>query len=468
MLWPLRQRQSHLIPGPQLLSWVGSTMGIRSSLKQRTFFLALAISLTAGAANDQWSLDQLSIDIPPRDPLQLHQLTIDPPPRPQEHGSEKSQSDLLAVYRQELDALEARVNTYDPALGETLFGMANALRASGNYIDALEAYHRARHIQRVNHGIYSLAQEPMLRGMIATHQEINDLASATRDYQELLQLHARTHGDDSPRLIPVLQEISDWHLRTYTASPRPGGVYHLAASHSLLEHAIALAGSNNPDMGIHPTTLLRNLVATNYYLALHHSRFGGRTSDERFTFTTRTGPDPGPALPSREESLMLNSYRSGRMAQEQIVDIHLNNPDSTPIERAEALAQLGDWHLLFDRHHSAREAYENGWQVLEDSGTPPEDIASFFGQPRLLKPGLEGQESAMPLHYATAIFSITNRGSARNIEILEVFPETDESIAPAALNTLKSVKFRPRLENGQVVSTEQHAIRLHLEQPGVQ
>ncbi len=419
-----------------------------NSLKLIThkLLLTLVASLTAAEVSGQPSLDELLIDTRPR----------------------QGESPLLTAYQREVEELEARSNTYDPQLGETLHGMANTLRMAGEYSEALEAYRRAMHIQRVNHGIYSLAQEPMIRGMIATHQQTDNLAGATRQYQQLLRIHTRSHGDNSPELLPLLDEVSDWHLRAYAQDPSPGAVFHLAASHSLLEHAIAIAESHGQDSDIKSIRLLRDMVATNYYLAQHHSYYGGKTSDERFTFTTRTGPEAGPEAPSREEMLMINSYRSGRMAQERIVDKFIDDPGATPRQKAEALAELGDWHLLFGRHHSAREVYETSWRVMEEAGASRQELVDFFGHPRMLQPGIEEESGSLPMQYARAVFSINRRGSARDIEILEVFPETDESLASEALNTLKSVKFRPRLEDGQVADTEQYAVKLHLNQPETQ
>jgi tetratricopeptide (TPR) repeat protein len=390
-------------------------------------------------------------------------LSLAVAPREVAFGEREFNRQRVDTYLAQVRAQEISGSTYSPLLGESVLGMARSLHNAGEYVRALEAYQRAMHISRVNNGIYSLSQEPMIRGMIETYQAVGDPISASRQYQDLYRIYAGTYGNDDPHLLPVLEEISEWHIRAYARQPQREGLFHLVSSHNFTENALNLAAVSPSSSEVRVLPLLHNMVTINYLLALHHQQFPGG-SGESFRFTT-TSADGFPEPPSREETLMINSYRNGRSAHEQIIDIVFNDPDSTPRQKADALAELGDWYLLFGRYSSARQAYEDGWKTLAEAGVPEHKLDELFGQPRMLQPvaGIDDRGGvSAPSEYARVVMTITDRGNADEIQVLETHPSDDKGLARTAVRTLKYSKFRPRLEHGQVVATKEVPLKLYL------
>ena len=374
------------------------------------------------------------------------------------------QTRQLALYRERIAARESLYNTYDPVIGESLTGLGKIQEKLGQYGEALDSYRRAMHIERVNNGIYSLSQEPMLRGMVSIHETLEDFDSAAQAYDRLQNLYVRNYGEDSPKLISLLKEKSDWHINAYARNPDRGSLHHLGNAYRLMVRALNLASAETPAGQVTVLPLWHSLAVANFLLADYGRRHpvGER---QGFSFAT-TSADTVQADPlSQDEVLVLNSYRGGRQALEQIVVHRFDDPGSSARQRAAALADLGDWHLLFGRYHSASEIYREAWKVAANDDT----LKTLFDRPVIIPPGgrASGQESAGPASpgdnpAVVARLAVDNRGRPRDIEIVETLPEENESLSSVGYQILKSARFRPRLQEGEMVASGEFTYRLEV------
>lgn len=400
-------------------------------------------------------------------------LTSAPDPAPvmdeQPSGQQAiSGSELLAGYQQQIDAQLALNGAYDTGLSESLAGMARLLQLGGDHDSALVAYQQAMHIQRVNHGIYSLSQEPMLRGMISSYQAQNNLDEAGQHYEQLLWMYTKTYGDSDPRLVPLAAEISEWHIQAYNQNPNRKGLYHLVASHKLAAQAIDLVTHQFGKGTLTVLPLLRNLVITNFHLADHQRRYpvGSR---EGFSFRASSGNAMAEPL-SQEEILMINSYNNGRRAHERIITTLFENPEASATDRARAIADLGDWYLLFGRTQSAQKAYTGAWQAAEANPIARQSLNRLFRNPRLITPhslALAPQPAKVADHTdkqynVLARLAVNARGEVRNAEILETYPADNPELADRAAKNLKKLRFRPRIVEGQMVAVDDYTFKLSM------
>lgn len=405
---------------------------------------------------------------------------------------EQFQFRQLKLYRQKIAAQESLSNTYDPAISESLTGMGKIQEKLGQYAEAVNSYRRAMHIQRVNNGIYSLSQEPMLRGLMTTYEAMDDVDSADLAYDQLQKLYARNYASNSPQLVALLKEKSDWHLNAYSQHPDKDGLRHLGDAYRLMVKALNAASADTPAGRVTVLPLWRNLAVANFLLADHGRRHpvGER---EGFSFTTNTSSQSLQADPlSQDEVLVLNSYRGGRLALENIVLYQLDDPDSTLEERSSALADLGDWHLMFGRYQSAAQVYREAWNVAAGDTALREKLfhrptaiplgGHVFGIPEAvleapaaeriapvadrIAPAAAPEETHSgypPMNpFVVATLSINSRGVARDIEIVETYPEGDEALQTAGYRALKQTRFRPRLADGEMVTSDKLTYRLEV------
>ncbi|MFA5679075.1 MAG: hypothetical protein WC953_11835 [Pseudomonas sp.] len=364
---------------------------------------------------------------------------------------EQNQRQMLKVYHQQIAVQEAAFDTYDLHLSESLNGLGNVQQQLGMHEEALQSFRRAMHIQRVNNGIYSLSQEPMLRGMMSAYEAMRDLDSADESFERIFGLYTRNYDRHSPEMIGMLKEKSDWHLRAYSRNPDRKSLHHLGNAYRLMVEALNTVSAETPVGNVTLLPLWRNLALANFLLADHGRRHPvGQKEGISFTTMDRTMVDPL----SQDEVLVVNSYRSGVVALENIFRYHALNPDATLEQKAAALADLADWHLMFGRYSSAGKVYREAWNLL---GEDQEARRQLFGKPRIIPVSEESvgdpvQDSKNP--YVVAHLSITSQGTPRNIDIVETFPDNDEIVKKAGYKVLRSARFRPRLADGEMVASD--------------
>lgn len=365
---------------------------------------------------------------------------------------------LLAAYQAQIDHQQALNGTYHPSLAESLTSMAQLLQLRGEHEAAITAYQRAQHIRRVNDGIYSVSQEPMLRGMIDSYAALGNLESVGDHFDQLLWLYGRDYGADDPRLLPLVSEISNWHLQAYSYNPNRKAVRHLVRAHELVANTIERISHRVGGGNLTVLPLLHNLVVTNYYLADHQRRYPVGSRDG-FSMRTSMGGMSEPL--TQDELLAINSYQNGRRAQESIIATLAESPNVTTLELVEALAGLGDWHLLFGRTNSAQQAYRQAWEIAESDPATNPLLPELFGAPQLLALQPTSSKGATIVdpesEDAVRIFTrltIGTRGDVRSSEIVEIQPAESEELSSTATRELRKLRFRPRLIDGTMSSSE--------------
>lgn len=100
--------------------------------------------------------------------------------------------------------------------------------------------------------------------------------------------------------------------------------------------------------------------------------------------TTKIAPRFRPQVPGWEPEPFrrrLSNYELGKNELKSIGHIVLTNPTSTDEERASALLDLADWHVLFNRPHKGIQLYREAWELLEST---PELLERAFAEPHLI------------------------------------------------------------------------------------
>lgn len=382
----------------------------------------------------------------------------------------------LAVprYEQKVKALELSGGVYDPELTETLVGLGKAYQSQGNSVDAEAAFRRALHTSRVNDGLYNPDQVPILDQLIDVNSSTSDWPDLNQNYSYLYWVSKRIYGADDPRLLPVIDRIGKWHLRVFASDVNMQPFEHLNMANDLYDHALRIIethyGANDPRL----INALYGVVLTNYQIAVQLSA----AAEPDATLHEPTSPFDDRSRRLQEgarslDELILASYIRGKTAMDRIVTIHAANAQLPPEAYALALVHLGDWFLLFNKWNSAEETYSQAYNVLMDKGLPREEIDSFFAQPRSLpaislpesepnpeeEQGAEEHRLTEELPYVLVSFDVSKSGRARNIRIIESNPPDSISLQRKARKSIAASKFRPRLENGELVDTTDMQLR---------
>ena len=354
-------------------------------------------------------------------------------------------------YRQRIEDMEAEQGAYGAGIDEQLLGLGAALQRAGAHEEAISQFRRAMLINRVNEGLYSLNQVPMIERMIDSQIALNEWEDANDNQEYLFWLHVKNYGEKDPRMLPIINQLSSWHLQAYIDEKGATLFEHLISATNLYALAVDIISHNFGANDLRLVDALRGLKATNYYLAT----YAGEPQEDIVINASFNGSPMDSENRAKLDHYRMNSFSSGKSAITKIMDVYQKNPKSPPAASAKAKVELGDWYMMFNKWHSARETYGEAYQALWDNGATNKEIDEIFGRPAALPalPLLDEDREALAHSYVTVSYDVTAFGKARNIQILSAAPEDKVSIRSRVRNVLKRAKFRPRFVNGEPVDT---------------
>jgi tetratricopeptide (TPR) repeat protein len=390
---------------------------------------------------------------------------------------------IIDDYQSAIDRLEALTGPFDPELSELTFALGKTLQRQNRLEEAIQAFHHAMYVNRVNNGVYSLTQEPMLRGIIDTNLPLGFISEAAEAYQKLLWLHRKTYGAIDARILPLLDEIGQWHLRAYNARGRRDDIYHLNIAHGVYNQALAITAQQHGDDHLSMTGLLYNSAMTDYYLDRHQKKYTNSWENkdllsERFQQARWVADDP---------FLSKNYFQNGRRANAKMIDILEQNPTASTADKATGYIKTGDWLMLFNLTGPAIDAYQKAYRTLQQTNDTAL-ITALLGEPKMLprpidsaimetepvvtdqttsterlpeqpEPSMPDSPEAgfsppTPEAYVMLSVDISEKGQPQKITTLGVYPEGGDGMENRARKTIINTKFRPRFDNGQPVPTE--------------
>lgn len=77
-------------------------------------------------------------------------------------------------YLESVSELEAEGGAWAPALQQELFGLGLAYQRDGRHAEAVTTLSRAEHLTRINEGLYSSSDLPILERLIESHATLGD------------------------------------------------------------------------------------------------------------------------------------------------------------------------------------------------------------------------------------------------------------------------------------------------------
>lgn len=356
----------------------------------------------------------------------------------------------ITRYRALIRDHELQRGVYDQRLSEDLLGLGQALRAAGQHQLALEAFRRSLHVSRINQGLESPAQLPILDALIEQNIKLENWQNADKNHSYLYWISVRNLGDMSLQLLPVIDRIGEWHLMAHDLDEDTRGYLHLLQANRLAEKAISIIDASGEKTDLQLIAALQRAVGIYYRIAVDAT-----SAAEIATMQSALQPVRRTQSLSAEEVDNRNnvalSYRHGKKAILRILEIYSKNPALPYASHAWAMAQLGDWYLLFGKRDSAAKSYRKTYDLLMEGGLDATSINQIFSQPVRL-PAFAQSGLSMPdaidADYVVAEFDLSRTGRARNIQIVDSSPADDNDFRRQAKRAISKDRFRPRLEGG--------------------
>lgn len=405
---------------------------------------------------------------------------------------------------------EARNGPHSQTLIEPLSELVLLARENGDDALAYAAIERVLQVVRVNDGLFSLDQVPLIRQLIAIEESYGNAAAAWDLEQRVLAL-ARRHPDDL-RTVPVFRAAAEKRvelLARFEAGENPPqielGCYRgwprfdgdavergrCGDAGSKREAARAIVSDAQRHFAEAIAVLLHNEQYSSEALRALETGLLDTTLAERGATRGRLGalfdvnplvepwrtwtetlggiahievPNPTglPLVPAHPPDGPFD-YLLGRESLVRQFAYELATP-AAPSVQIEAFLRIADWDLLHGWNALASGEYEQVYRLLSEHGAG----ASIDG---LFSPALP---VVLPAHrpnplataasedYVDVEFEITRYGNSRRIEIRGATGNVSAADTDAFVSLIRGSRFRPRSRNGEPARAAPVAVRYYV------
>ena len=360
-----------------------------------------------------------------------------------------------ASYQFYITDLESRLGPYAPGLSEQLLGLGTVYQKQGLHAEAAAVFKRGVHVARVNSGLYSEAQIPLLQRLIQSLMALGDFETADERQYYLFRVQAEVYGRQSEEMSIAMLERAEWEREAYYLSLGDSSFMRLLRMWELYSGVLRNISRNQGKHSPELLTPLEGLLETQYLISTY-------TPEAQSGFYAGGAPDSDYAEESRFSMIRVSNYKQGQAVLTAMREVYSYNEEGGD-KAAETFVQLGDWHLWHQKRDSAMEAYKRAWDELGMLEDGDELRQRYFGEPRLL-PDLpdvlaEPTPPEVVRGHVVVSFSITGTGRIKNLEVLSNQPvdttaEPDDGETVQLLRGIRKMLYRPRFVDGEAVQTD--------------
>ncbi len=331
---------------------------------------------------------------------------------------------------QKISDIEDTSHRFDPALVRPITLLGDIQVLEGDYVGALDNYSRAVHLERVNSGLVSAAQLEIVYREAEVYRTLGDFETANEREEYAYHVLQRAYDPYSEDLLPGLYHLAKWYEQTH----------NIFAARHLYQRAADVMVANGKGQSMEAIPAWSG-VARTYRLERFPPIYIDPSSSSSYAangLETSYGP------------VTINNFPAGERALQTIIQIHRSHNSSTAVI-AQAILDLADWHLLFEKTREAFPLYEIAYELME--GVEDFPLEDFFGQPKLIHYPAPIDPSAPEVPERTAEglvtvqFDVTERGAPRRLTTLESVPEGMMEFR--VRKSLRAARFRPMIINGE-------------------
>ncbi|MEE4277355.1 MAG: hypothetical protein V2I82_02690 [Halieaceae bacterium] len=266
--------------------------------------------------------------------------------------------------REQAREQEFGAGPYAARLGETLADLARALDSVGDAEGALEARERALHLIRINDGLYSARQGPVLRDLLNSFREREDYVALDERYSYFFRLFGAARAPYTELRWRAAMEYFNWQREALLLNVDGDPRRRLVELHTLQDDRRQALLERAGEEWVALREISLSQLAT-LYLIEEEIDIPELLYDPRTQRRRREDPLDFDPMQERVENLKNSSRSRGRSLLEEALEA---NPGAAPRERAELQLALADWLQWHGSTRSAREVYEDAWKTLTEAG----------------------------------------------------------------------------------------------------
>lgn len=345
----------------------------------------------------------------------------------------------ISEFQSAIAGLSAAGDQRDPALIAPWYGLGLSQYQAGLYPDALLSFASALHLNRTNQGLHNIAQLPLLQAVALSHHAMGQEAFADEYQLRRLLVAERSLGAENPAFMEAAENLANW----FRITRRPADERRVYAY--AIDRVSAKAGRAKDVRMLEP---LVGIIRS--WREAPQAEMGAKV--------------PLPALD------IAPGY-----AMNLVLGLVERFPDAPAATRAAALMEVGNLHFVAGGKERAFQAWQRARALLPKE-TPQ---TARFDQPALLSfrppqdvPDAKLENVAAPADrrgFVTVEFAVNEAGRVEDLKVAQRGPSDDAVSRRAAseLSTaLRFARFRPRIQDGKPVRTEDLKYKHSFSYPG--
>jgi tetratricopeptide (TPR) repeat protein len=339
---------------------------------------------------------------------------------------------------------------YASGLTDPLAGVAQIYKQRGQYDEAIESYRRALHVIRVNDGLKSERQLPLLKDLMAIYRIVGDGQALDDAYHYYFNIHGNGYPPYTEASIAANVEYMAWQREAFgvkiggKAQSRARAVQAYLRNAQMIEE---MAAQTSPNVDWYEDIVMSQMA--NLYMVM------GEDLEEHMSVGMPSGAMYGSELQSeafvrdRISVIQGTGEKVGRKLIQSLIDMR---PEAPATKRAALYLELGDWNQWNGSLRRANEAYsivetlllaENEHELLENWLAEPMELPDERALWRSAS-GLSRERHPV----MTVRYDVSEKGDVRNVSV----SQSDASASWPAnrlKRLLRETHFRPRFAGGQ-------------------
>ncbi len=404
-----------------------SLMNTLRVLKPSLFLLtslSLGLHSVSLYGQDDFNRTRLVFDITP---ITDQILPLRTPVADTDESDERYQQLLNSItrYQDEIESLQQQTNNpYNFEFLEFYQSIGDANQQLGRHEEAILQYDNALQVIKVQNGLHTMDQLPLIEKIIQSYIAMGDMENATRWEEYVRYMHQQNFAPGSPEMVAATNTLADWYISSFFMQnfqssnrgleimlgtlPEGERIANPAVGEELLwggaENTMRLS-NRTPFTYIDPTMEaifngdirdltprdvedIRLLTVARLYENSQHDiiaseeprldsiaqiarRIAGLSyiTKQEIEYETYNNSNISNYEGSRIQEFRLSqerldhSYDSGRNALRYIVNL-IESVEGNPRTLASAQIELADWHLAYGKIQAARSAYEDAYATL--------------------------------------------------------------------------------------------------------
>lgn len=400
-------------------------------------------------------------------PLQLNALTGTQLTPEQQSYLERLKD--IESFDQVLEDLEIQGDAWSLQIAEELTTLGDLLQAQGQFEQSIEFYDRALHVNRVNNGLFSASQVPLVEKIVQGHVAQGQWREADERKQYAFYVQTRAFRIDDPRMIDVYDNLARWNMATFYRGVDEDSSQRLLQTYLLYRTASESVATHFGKHDPRYIPFLRREASAVDMLRRYSSpdESNGAHLDSELRLSSEfIGESMG----------SVDRNNAGIEALEKIVEFY-SDPSLPPtqansVAQAQAIAELADWYLINNRRQAAMRTYEEAYELIASEENSSELLQQTFGgivflptfssfnEQRKEAFGI-GADSGWRMGHVDIAFDVNQYGRLSNFEILDLVPNDIVRADIQVLNSIRTTLVRPKIRDGETVSSDLERYRFN-------